>query len=49
MATNVCPNCGHVWCDEHVFTQSQIKAMSLDEYEQNREEIFKQMEKGLIR
>lgn len=43
-----CPNCGYE-IDEQPFTKQQIAAMSADEYEKNREEIFRQMEKNLIR
>jgi hypothetical protein len=34
---------------EHVFTRREIAEMDQDEYEQNREEIFRQMKKKLIR
>lgn len=33
---------------EHIFTQEEISRMSPSEYEQNREKIFVQMNKGLI-
>ncbi len=43
-----CPNCGYE-LDEEPFTQAQIKAMSLTEYEKNREQIMEQLSKNLIR
>jgi hypothetical protein len=34
---------------EHIFTRGEIAEMDQEEYEQNREEIFRQMKKNLIR
>ncbi len=34
---------------EHIFSRKEIAEMDQEEYEQNRETIFKQMKKGLIK
>jgi hypothetical protein len=34
---------------EHIFTRREIAEMDQEEYEKNREEIFRQMKKNLIR
>jgi hypothetical protein len=44
-----CPNCGCEIDGETPFTQSDIKKMSLEEYEANREKIMEQLSKGMIR
>ncbi len=49
MSTNLCPNCGHQWDTEKVFTEIDIKKMDRETYEQNREQILKQLSEGKIR
>ncbi len=34
---------------EHIFSRKEITEMSKDDYEQNREAIFKQMKQNLIK
>ncbi len=34
---------------EHIFSRKEIAEMEQEEYEKNREQIFKQMKNGLIR
>jgi hypothetical protein len=34
---------------EHIFTRGEIAEMDQEEYEKNRERIFEQMKKNLIR
>jgi hypothetical protein len=46
----ICPMCGHEYelSIEKVFTPDEIRKMKPEEYEQNREKIMRQLEKGRI-